>query len=100
MKKLSDKNQDAALAQNVVTTIHDCMNAEVERLQVQANLRKWIAENTHGANDVAVLTTLLETALDRYIDLVGADRAFEVVEFFIRRSEAGQNVKTSRRPQH
>jgi hypothetical protein len=54
------------------------MTAEVEGLR--ESLAVWIEENTQHPIDAAVSIAMLETAFDRYIDLLGATDAFEVVE--------------------
>ena len=45
----------------------------------------WIEENTQHPIDAAVSIAMLETAFDRYIDLLGATDAFELVEACFRR---------------
>ena len=54
---------------------------DMSRLSAKARLREslgeWIEENTHRANDTAISIAMLETAFDRYIDLLDATDAFE-----------------------
>ena len=45
----------------------------------------WIEENTPHPIDAAVSIAMLETAFDRYIDVLGATDAFELVEACFRR---------------
>jgi hypothetical protein len=59
------------------------MTAEVEGLR--ESLAVWIEENTQHPIDAAVSIAMLETAFDRYIDLLGATDAFELVEACFRR---------------
>ena len=66
-----------------VAIIREGLNAEVERLR--EGLGEWIEENTHRANDTAISIAMLETAFDRYIDLLGATDAFELIESAFRR---------------
>jgi hypothetical protein len=54
------------------------VNAEVERLR--EILGEWINENTHRANDTAISIATLETAFDRYIELLGESDAFDLIE--------------------
>jgi len=82
MKQPVDKNFDPGLAQ-YVAMLRERMIPEVEGLR--ESLALWIGENTHLANDAVVSIAMLETAFDRYIDLLGATDAFELVEACFRR---------------
>lgn len=72
MNKPAEKNQDAEDARNVAI-LREHMTAEVEGLR--ESLAVWIEENTQHPIDAAVSIAMLETAFDRYIDLLGATDA-------------------------
>jgi hypothetical protein len=82
MNKPAEKYQDAEDARNVAI-LRERMTAEVEGLR--ESLAVWIEENTQHPIDAAVSIAMLETAFDRYIDLLGATDAFELVEACFRR---------------
>jgi hypothetical protein len=82
MNKPAEKYQKAQDARNVAI-IREGLSLEVERLR--ESLGEWIEENTHRANDTAISIAMLETAFDRYIDLLGATDAFELIESAFRR---------------
>jgi hypothetical protein len=77
MNKPIEKYHDAEDARNVAI-LRERMTAEVEGLR--ESLAVWIEENTQHPIDAAVSIAMLETAFDRYIDLLGATDAFELVE--------------------
>jgi hypothetical protein len=82
MNKPAEKYQDAEDARNVAI-VRERMTAEVEGLR--ESLAVWIEENTQHRIDAAVSIAMLETAFDRYIDLLGATDAFELIESAFRR---------------
>ena len=82
MNKPAEKYQDAEDARNVAI-LRERMTAEVEGLR--ESIVVWIEENTQHPIDAAVSIAMLETAFDRYIDLLGATDAFELVEVCFRR---------------
>jgi hypothetical protein len=72
-----EKNQKAEHARHVAI-IREGLNVEVERLR--ESLGEWIEENTHRANDTAISIAMLETAFDRYIELLGESDAFDLIQ--------------------
>jgi hypothetical protein len=97
MNKPAEKYQDAEDARNVAI-LRERMTAEVEGLR--ESLAVWIEENTQHPIDAAVSIALLETAFDRYIDLLGATDAFELVEACLRRSVKSHPIATPFRVQY
>ena len=80
-----EKNQKAEHARHVAI-IREGLTVEVERLR--ESLGGWIEENAHRANDTVISIAMLDAAFDRYIDLLGATDAFELIEpAFRRRAE-------------
>ena len=82
MNKPAEKYQDAEDARNVAI-LREGMTAEVEGLR--ESLAMWIEENTHRANDTAISIAMLETAFDRYIELLGENDAFDLIQSAFRR---------------
>ena len=82
MNKPAEKYQDAEDARNVAI-LREGLSAEVERLR--ESLGVWIEENTHRANDTAISIAMLETAFDRYIELLGESDAFDLIQSAFRR---------------
>ena len=82
MNKPAEKYQDADDARNVAI-LREGLSAEVEGLR--ESLAVWIEENTHRANDTAISIAMLETAFDRYIELLGENDAFELIQSAFRR---------------
>ena len=82
MNKPAEKYQDADDARNVAI-LRERLTAEVEGLR--ESLAVWIEENTQRAIDAAISIAMLETAFDRYIELLGENDAFELIQSAFRR---------------
>jgi hypothetical protein len=80
--KATVKNREAEHARHVAI-IRKGLNTEVERLR--ESLGEWIKENTHRANDTAISIAMLDTAFDRYIELLGESDAFDLIQSAFRR---------------
>ena len=75
-------NKPAEKTDEALAIIREGMTAEVEGLR--ESLAVWIEGNARPL-DAAVSIAMLETAFDRYIDLLGATDAFRLVEACFRR---------------
>jgi hypothetical protein len=80
--KATVRNREAEHARHAAI-IRKGLNTEVERLR--ESLGEWIKENTHRANDTAISIAMLETAFDRYVELLGESDAFDLIQSAFRR---------------
>ena len=80
--KATVRNREAEHARHVAI-VRKGLNTEVARLR--EILGEWIKENTHRANDTAISIAMLETAFDRYIELLGESDALDLIQSAFRR---------------